>query len=125
MREARDAAQRDVRPLVRGRAEPVDPDRRDAELPGGLDVVEDALGDVHVPDLAAMVLAEDLPVPVRRLVRADLTGDDRVVEQVAVGVREEAESPTARTRGAQARTHVVEDRPLRKRSRKGARLALG
>src|SRR4029077_296534 len=121
---------------------------RDAELAGGLDVVEDALGDVDVTDLAAMVIAENLPVQVRRLVpvalagpdhqsdEADLAADDRVVEldadhlhggveQVTVGVREDAESPTARTRVAQARTHVVEDRPLRKRSREGARLALG
>src|ERR671910_2473250 len=80
--------------------ETVDPDRADAELACGSDVVEVALGHVDVArPIGVRPLVEGSPVAVRRLVRADLRGDDRAVEQdadpaqrgfdqVAIGVRE-------------------------------------
>src|SRR4249919_1378712 len=54
-------------------AEAVDPDRADAELVGGHDVVEMALGDVDVAGpVGAGRLVERAPVPMGGLVRADL-----------------------------------------------------
>src|SRR5918999_5455070 len=85
--------------------EAVDPDRADAELACGSDVVEVALGHVDVArPIRVRPLVEGSPVAVRRLVRADLRGDDRAVErdadpaqrgfdQVAIGVREGDELP--------------------------------
>ena len=83
----------------------VDPDRGDAELVGGRDVVEEARRHVDVAlGIGAEALVERLPVPVRGLVGADLAGDDRPVErdadrlhrgveEVGIGVRERHEPP--------------------------------
>ena len=118
-------------------SEPVHPDRRDPQLPSGHDVVVEALRDVHVRGrMDPGPLAKDLPVPVRRLVGADLAGDDREVErdpdrrhrrldEIAIRVGEDREPPAARTRFLQRRTHVLEDRPLGQRPGEVAALALG
>jgi hypothetical protein len=54
-------------------AEPIDPDRRDAELVCRSDVVEVALGHVNVAvALGAGGLVEGPPMAVRRFVRTDL-----------------------------------------------------
>src|SRR5205085_5557468 len=93
-------AQLDVRPRPCLLAEPVHPDRGQPELTRGRDVVEEARSDVHVTSaIGAGSRVELLPVPVRRLVRADLRRDDgelewnadalhRRVDEVTVGVGE-------------------------------------
>ena len=63
-------------------AEAVDPDERHPELERRRDVVEEAGGDVHVRRPRPPAL-ERAPVPVRRLVRADLAGHDRKLERHA------------------------------------------
>ena len=114
VRENVHAGQRHGRTWILGLVEPVDPDRRDPELRRGRDVVEEALSDMDVADIAAHSLTEDLPVLVGRLVRADFARDDRQVEanadrvhrgvdQIAVGVREDPELPAAVVRLREAR----------------------
>src|SRR5436309_3377087 len=81
-------------------AQAVDPDRGHLELARGHDVVVEARGDVHIRESTVLPF-ERAPVAVRRLVRADLGGDDRAVEgnadrphgsvdQVAVRVGQDA-----------------------------------
>jgi hypothetical protein len=72
--------------------------------------------------LDARVLAERLPVARRRLVRADVAGDDRRaegnsdgrdrrVDQIAIRVREDRETPPALARLGERRPHVRKDGP--------------
>ena len=110
---------------ARGLAEPVDPDRRQAELVRRSDVVEEAGGDVDVRWTADPLL-ERAPVAERGLVRADLRRDDRLLERdadpfhrrvdvVAVGVREDRELPAALTRLLERRRHLRERPPAGRR----------
>src|SRR5436305_14059708 len=84
-------------------AEAIDPDRAEAELVGGTDVVEEARRDVDVGQAAGLAL-ERLPGAERRLVGADLRRDDRDLERdaelghggtavVAVGVGQDRHLP--------------------------------
>ena len=107
VRELADPRERHRRTWIVGLTKSVDPDRRDAELVRRLDVVEEALRDVHVStSIGPGRLVEDLPMLVSRLVRADLARDDRelegdaerldrCVDEVAIRVREDPELPSA------------------------------
>src|SRR5438132_14002807 len=118
-------------------AKTVDPDRVEPARGGRREVVEQARPDVHVSLAVGTAPGEELvPVPGRRLVRADLGGDDREVdrygnpcergvEQVAVGVREDGELPAARTRVLECRRHLRERIPLRQRATERVLLGRG
>ena len=115
-------------------AEAVDPDGRNVELPRRRDVVEEAGCDVDVaPGRRIKPVGEDLPVAVRRLVRADLARDDRPVEgntdglhgggeEVLIRVRERHESPPSRPELGEGPGDLREDRPRGQRLGKGVRL---
>ena len=86
--------------------------------------------------VGAGLLPKHLPVSLRRLVGADLGGDDhplegdpdgdhRGVDQVAIRVREDRELPAAIARLGQCRRDIVEHRPGRKRPGERAGLSLG
>ena len=121
-------AQLDVRPRPRLFAEPVDPDRAEAELACRRDVVEETRADVHVPSrIGPRARVELLPVLVAGLVRADLGRDDRELEgdtdglhrrvdELAVGVREDRELPAARTRFLERGAHLGERLPRGQRA---------
>src|SRR5206468_4275557 len=75
-----------------------------------------------------LLLVEHLPMAVRRLVRADLGGDDHMVERhadplerrvdvVAVGVREDRELPASRARVLERGAYVGKRLPGRQRAR--------
>ena len=95
------------RPGRRRLAQPVDPDAGQAQLVRDDDVVELALGDVHVAVAGRTGLREEgVPVAMRGLVRAHVLGDDhplerraqpgqRLGQQVAVAVREDDQVPAA------------------------------
>ena len=86
-------------------AKPIDPDRADPELVRWHDVVEVTLGDVHVPmTICPCCVIEGPPMPVGRLVRANLGRHDRAaerhpdrhdrsVDEIAIAVREHDQLP--------------------------------
>src|SRR5436305_2314568 len=106
-------------------AEAVDPHGAEAEVRRGRDVVEEARADVHVAALRRAGTGEELlPVTVRRLVRADLARHDlelerdtdgplRRLDEVAVGVREDRELPTALAGLLERRPHLRKRAPAR------------
>src|SRR5207244_746844 len=123
---------RQIRQLARRRwagslAEPVDPDGAEAELRRRRDVVEEARADVDVATLRRARPGEELlPVPRRRLVRADLARHDlqlerdadrplRRLDEVAVGVRQDRELPATRPGLLECRPHLRERAPARER----------
>ncbi len=103
----------------------------------GRDVVEEARGDVHVPGTVGVrSLEEDLPVPVRGLVRADLGGDDRELErhadlrqgridEVSIGVGEDRELPAAGAGVLERLAHLRERLPRGQRTRERTVLVRG
>jgi hypothetical protein len=109
-------------------AEPVDPDRPQAERGRRRDVVEKARGDVHVTAAIGSAPCEELfPVGGRRLVRADLGGDDgqveadsdprqRGVEEVGVGVGEDGKPPAAGAGPLERGRHFRERLPFGQRA---------
>src|SRR6266487_3951646 len=118
-------------------AEPVDPHRRDAERGRRCDVVEEARRDVDVAVAIGVASPEeDLPVPGRRLVRADLAGDDgqleldadlpdRRLDEVPVGVGEDREPPAAVAHLLQGALYLGEGRPVGQRARERVALLRG
>jgi hypothetical protein len=136
IREPLQGLERLLRPRILRLSESIDPDGRDPELARRSDVVEETLRDVDMcVRIVADPLTEDLPVPGRGLVRADLAGDDRVVEiqadplqrgvqQLAVRVGEDRELPAALSRLDERRRRILEHRPIWERARESARLTL-
>ena len=108
-------------------AEPVDPDGAKPQGCGRRDVVEEARAYVDMPLAVGPALREELvPVAARRLVRADLGRDDRELEldpdpserrleEVAVGVGEDGEPPTAGSGLLERLRHLRESIPARQR----------
>ena len=103
----------------------VDPHARQPERGARLHVVEERRRHVDVARAVGLGLPEErLPVSERRLVRADVGRHDaqidrhadrgeRRVQEVGVGVRQDAELPAARPELRQGRRHVRERRPRR------------
>src|SRR6476659_8433707 len=114
----------------------VDPDRAQSKLVRRNDVVEVALGDVHVRlTRRGGLLEEPRPVPELRLVRADFRRHDRKLErdadpahrsldEIAVGVGKDRELPTARSRVLERRPHLRERLPRGKRLGQPGRLVI-